>query len=212
MPVAGGARLRCSATRACSRAQLRERVVDFVSALALAAVALALAAVALATALVIAPSPFASPVPSPLIIPPSLFACLRLCLLLRLCSCRGGGSPAHSRVSVAALGLALASALVIAPSPIASPALSPASAASVALWLTRARASPLLPLGSHSPLPSSSRPRSSSRQHRRCPCLRALARSGLQEARRGGGARIRPAEGTTRRSSYPACCSSSAGS
>ena len=130
--------------------------------------------------------------PSPLIIPPLLFACLRLCLLLRLCSCRGGGSPAHSRVSVAALGLALASALVIAPSPIASPALSPASAASVALWLTRARASPLLPLGSHSPLPSSSRPRSSSRQRRRCPCLRALARSGLQKARRGG-ARIRPA-------------------
>ena len=36
MPVACGARLRCSATRACSRAQLRERVVDFVSALALA--------------------------------------------------------------------------------------------------------------------------------------------------------------------------------
>ena len=185
MPVACGARLRCSATRACSRAQLRERVVDFVSALALAALAVA-------SALVIAPSPFASPVPSPLIIPPLLFACLRLCLLLRLCSCRGGGSPAHSRVSVAALGLALASALVIAPSPIASPALSPASAASVALWLTRARASPLLPLGSHSPLPSSSRPRSSSRQRRRCPCLRALARSGLQEARRGG-ARIRPA-------------------
>ena len=46
MPVACGARLRCSATRACSRAQLRERVVDFVSALALAVVALALAAVA----------------------------------------------------------------------------------------------------------------------------------------------------------------------
>ena len=115
MPVACGARLRCSATRACSRAQLRERVVDFVSALALAAVALALAALALASALVIAPSPFASPVPSPLIIPPLLFACLRLCLLLRLCSCRGGGSPAHSRVSVAALGLALASALVTAP-------------------------------------------------------------------------------------------------
>ena len=69
MPVACGARLRCSATRACSRAQLRERVVDFVSALALAAVALALAALALASALVIAPSPFASLVPSPLIIP-----------------------------------------------------------------------------------------------------------------------------------------------
>ena len=50
MPVACGARLRCSATRACSRAQLRERVVDFVSALALAVVALALAAVAVASA------------------------------------------------------------------------------------------------------------------------------------------------------------------
>ena len=38
-------------------------------------------------------------------------ACLRLCLLW-LCSCRVGGSPAHSRASAAALGHALAACRV----------------------------------------------------------------------------------------------------
>ena len=127
MPVACGARLRCSATRACSRAQLRERVVDFVSALALASSLRPrrLCLLRLCSCCV-GGSPahwrvYVAALGLALASAASAVACLCLCLLLRLCSCGGGGSPAHSRVSVAALGLALASALVTAPSPLASP-------------------------------------------------------------------------------------------
>ena len=134
MPVACGARLRCSATRACSRAQLRERVVDFVSALALAVAALALAAVAVASA---SHSPLPSslrPRPWPRVrrrLPPPLSPSAVL-LLRRWLT----GSLAAS---------ASASSFGCAP------------AAAVAHRLTRA--SLLLPLGSHSPPPSSLRPR-----------------------------------------------------